>query len=158
MHNVIFRKIQGLAYINTYVRIELVKLIWKFIMYLSLKLKLHTMFTITKALIELRAILNKKCCLDWLTSYTQIGRRVMLQNWEKCETLVLHTYEKSLSLGVSRGQLIIMEECCRSLALTWIFIQHVLRIHLLYIFVYSVNQYFMYMFCCTQFLFYRIFE
>ena len=106
-----------------YVRIELVKLIWKFIMYLSLKLKLHTMFTITKALIELRAILNKKCCLDWLTSYTQIGRRVMLQNWEKCETLVLHTYEKSLSLGVSRGQLIIMEECCRSLALTWIFIQ-----------------------------------
>ena len=71
-------------------------------------------------------IKEKNCSLDWLISYTQNARRVMLQNWEKCET---HTYEKSLSLGVSRGQLIIMEECCRSLALTWIFIQNVLRIH-----------------------------
>ena len=134
-----------------YVRIELVKLIWKFIMYLSLKLKLHTMFTITKALIELRAILNKKCCLDWLTSYTQIGRRVMLQNWEKCETLVLHTYEKSLSLGVSRGQLIIMEECCRSLALTWIFIQNVVRILYMYIYVFRKSILYIYV------LFYTIF-
>ena len=61
-------------------------------MYVSLKLKLHDMFLIAKALIELRAILKKKI-VPWIDSF--LIHKMLEESCYKTEKNVRHTRMKN---------------------------------------------------------------